>query len=340
MKKLGILLCAALASVSIGCGTSSTPSASSYVARGSSDSWAPHLFTFDEKSKKSTAVSISIPTNAQYVSANRVGNEVVYCASGANGWDIFSMGLDNKETELTTGANACDPVFSPSGKLVAYEVGFLKSDSVIYTMNADGSNQKALYTPAAGTMDMWFPQFSPDGKSLVFYIQVFALSGAQSDRREAPGVHAVWPQSHNRGQQNVRGNVQTPSGTPTTSGWYMQALTDSSPTLVYATNSWWGPATFSGDGKKILMTYFDGTQDNIASVNLDGSGFTPLTTSTDAASFAPVAFGKVILFNHYNPDTAAADLYVMDTTGANQTLVSTSPNNTWQSLVDAYWAND
>jgi Tol biopolymer transport system component len=340
MKKFGIMLCAALASISIGCGTSSAPSAASYVARSSSDSWAPHLFTFDEKSKKSNAVSISIPTNAQYVSANRVGNEVVYCASGANGWDIFSMGLDSKETELTTGANACDPVFSPNGKLIAYEVGYIKSNSLIYTMNADGSNQKALYTPAVGTMDLWFPQFSPDGKSLVFYVWVFAQSGAQSNVREIAGNHSPSPQSHNRGQQAVHGNVQTPSGTPTVSGWYTMALTDSSPTLVYSTNSWWGPATFSADGKKILMTYYDGTQDNIASVNLDGSGFTALTVSTDAASFAPMAFNNFILFNHYNPDTAAADLYVMDTTGANQTLVSTGANNTWQTLVDAYWEND
>jgi Tol biopolymer transport system component len=84
---------------------------------------------------------------------------------------------------------------------------------------------------------------------------------------------------------------------------------------------------------------WDGTQDNIFSVNLDGTALTPLTTSTDTYNFSPVAYKNLILFNRYNSATSSWDIYAMDQNGGNQVLIH-STDNTWETLIDAYWSGD
>ena len=116
-------------------------------------------------------------------------------------------------------------------------------------------------------------------------------------------------------------------------------LHDTAPTLVYAPNSWWGPAVFSHDGTKLLLTMWDGNHDNISSVNLDGSNLTALTTSTDTDNFSPVPYKNVIVFNRYNSDTSSWDIYRMNQDGTNQALVHTTAN-TWETLIDSYWSGD
>ena len=56
---------------------------------------------------------------------------------------------------------------SPDGKTIAF-ASYQSGDLQTYTMNVDGSNQKALFAPEAGTAEQFYPEFSPDGKSLVF----------------------------------------------------------------------------------------------------------------------------------------------------------------------------
>ena len=167
-KKLAITLAIALMIVTIGCGDSKSPLLT-YVARSNSDN-APHLFTLNEAKQQSTAVSISIPTDAYYIAANSDASAVTYCRDADSGYDIFLMGKDGVEKQLTTGADACESVFSPDGKTIAF-VSYQSGDLQIYTMNVDGSNQKVLFAPVAGTAEQSYPEFSPDGKSLVFYIE-------------------------------------------------------------------------------------------------------------------------------------------------------------------------
>ena len=174
-KKLAIALATALMIVTIGCGDSKSPLLT-YVARSNSDN-APHLFTLNEAKQQSTAVSISIPNTAYYVAANSDASAVTYCRNAASGYDIFLMGKDSVEKQLTTGADACESVFSPDGKTIAFISG-QSGDLQTYTMNVDGSNQKALFAPQAGTAEQFYPEFSPDGKSLVFYIET---SGCNCD---------------------------------------------------------------------------------------------------------------------------------------------------------------
>ncbi|MGB9071152.1 MAG: hypothetical protein WCC22_00645 [Terriglobales bacterium] len=118
------------------------------------------------------------------------------------------------------------------------------------------------------------------------------------------------------------------------------ALTDTSPTLVYSPSGYWGPAVYSADGKKLLLSMYDGTCYNISSVNLDGTGLVALTSSTDEDDFSPVPYQSVILFNRFNRSGAGAwDIYVMDQTGGNQTLVH-STADTYEALIETYYSGD
>jgi Tol biopolymer transport system component len=306
MDKLAVIMLAGLLLASTGCGSTSQAPFVTYTSRAGSDNYSPHLYILDPTTRKSSAVGIPIPQNAAFVTFNRGATAVTYCYNGSNGlFDIFFMGTDGKEKQLTTNAFAVEPVFSPDGKTIAY-VSIPGPNFVgVFTMNEDGSNQKPVYLPAANTGAPYFPEFSPDGKSLVFYVQV-----------STPG-----PQP----------------GAPSASGWYRMALTDTLPTLVYATDTYWGPAVYSADGTKLLLTLYDGTRYNISSVNLDGTGLTALTSSTNADNFSPVPFKGQILFNRWNKANSTWDIYAMDQAGTNQAQVVSSTTNTLLYLIDAYF---
>src|ERR1700675_2460676 len=247
MKKLAVTLAAAMIMIIAltGCGTDSTSPLLTYVARASSDSYAPHLFILNATTQQSTAVAIPIPASAFHVASNSDATKVVYTRSDSTGWDIFLMGKDGIEKQLTTGLDAWAPAFSPDGKTIAF-YNYLSSSSSIVTMNLDGSNQKALYGTASGVYS-YYPQFSPDGKSVSFFLYVSGCNCAsqhrQSAAEEASRLHAQ--NSHHA--VPVHASVGAQVATPTT-GWYTIALTATTPTLAYATTSWWGPAVYSGDG--------------------------------------------------------------------------------------------
>jgi Tol biopolymer transport system component len=346
MRKLAVtlstILVIAMVVAATGCGSDSAPaSLLTYTSRGSSDNYAPHLFVLDPSSQKSTAVNIPIPTTALYISANSGATAVTYQRSDNDANDIFLMGTDGSEKQLTTGANAYAPVFSPDGKTIAYFDSSVDGDYQIFTMNADGSSQTALYTAPLGTIDQFYPQFSPDGKSLTFYLLVLDGPGAQVRRGHAVNQRQPWAETRRRpahAKAHNSGHAQIVAG-PTESGWYTMALTDTTPTLVYATEDWWGPASYSADGTKLLFTLYDGVEDNIFSANLDGTGLTALTTNTDTYSFGPVAFQSSILFNRWDSATGYWDIYIMDQAGANQTLV-TSTGSSYETLIDSYWSGD
>jgi Tol biopolymer transport system component len=320
----------------------------SLVTRGSSDDFAPHLFTLDVPSKTTTAVAIPIPTDAEYVSANSTATAVTYCRPDDTGYDIFMMGTDGAEHALTTGAYACESVFSPDGKTIAFVNNPSGDPSTgnfgIFMMNADGTNQNAVFNPALGATvtDSCLPKFSADGKSQVFYISV--SEGPVDRHRQERGSRSPWlralqNRSRKTSNRGIQKSLRPQDVTPTQSGWYTMTIANPSPTLVYATTDWWGPTVFSGDDKHLLMSIYDGTEWNIASVSLDGTGFTQLTTNTDTEDLAPIPYQNAILFNSVNDTNTSWDVYIMDQTGANQVLV-TSTTNEDQDLNDGYWEND
>jgi len=328
MKKLAFALAAALMIAATGCGDSKSPILT-YVARSNSDG-APHLFTLNETTQASTAVSIPIPSDAFDVSPNSDASKVVYTRDGDNGWDIFLMGTDGVEKELTTGADAWAPVFSPDGKTIAF-VGDTNDDQV-YTMGVDGSNITPVFAAAGEEEEM--PAFSPDGKSLVFW--AWSNTASANDRRvEMRQGHPVG-RLHGPGKQQTAHHAVAHVTGFSDDGLYQVGISGSTPTLIYSTDWWWGQPVFTGDGKTVLFTMYDGTEDNVFSVKLDGSGLTPLTTGTDTESISPVAYKNVVLFNRYNSDSSSWDIYVMNPDGSGQTLVH-STADTWEALVDSYF---
>ncbi|MEU4688420.1 hypothetical protein [Actinoplanes sp. NPDC023714] len=73
------------------------------------------------------------------------------------GGDVYTS-KGTTEKRLTTGGTAARPRWSPNGRQIAY-----LNRGQLWTMNADGSNQRRLTTrPAAG------PSWSPDGKWIAF----------------------------------------------------------------------------------------------------------------------------------------------------------------------------
>ena len=335
MKKLAVTLAVAMVIALTGCGTNSKAPLLTYVARASSDSNAPHLFILNATTQTSTAVAIPIPTNAFHVASNSDATKVVYTRYNTTGYDIFLMGKDGIEKQLTTGLDAWAPAFSPDGKTIAF-YSYLSSSSSIVTMNLDGSNQTALYGTASGVYS-YYPQFSPDGKSVSFFLYVSGCNCASQHRQgateEASRLHAH--NSHPAPAVPASAGAQVV--TPTT-GWYTMALTATTPTLAYAVNNWWGPAVYSGDGKKLLTTHYDGTEWNVFSFNLDGTALTPLTASTDTISISAVPNKNLILFSRYNSTNSSSDIYSMDQAGANQTLVSSTASTT-EYLIDSYWGD-
>jgi len=337
MKQLAVTLAAAMMMIIAltGCGTDSKSPLLTYVARASSDSYAPHLFILNPTTQQSTAVAIPIPASAFHVASNSDATKVVYTRNDSTGYDIFLMGKDGVEKQLTTGLDAWAPAFSPDGKTIAF-YNYLSSSSAIVTMNLDGSNQKAVYGTASGVYS-YYPQFSPDGKSVSFFLYVSGCNCASQHRQgateEASRLHA----QNSHPTAAVRASVGAQVATPTT-GWYTMALTGTTPTLAYAVTNWWGPAVYSTDGKKLLTTHFDGTQWNVFSVNLDGTGLTPLTTITDTFSISAVPNKNLILFSRYNSTNSSYDIYAMDQAGANQTLVSSTASTT-EYLIDSYWGD-
>jgi Tol biopolymer transport system component len=343
MNKLALTLAAAMAIAitSTGCGSDSTLPIT-YISRAQSDN-TPHLFTLAGPTATPTAVSIPIPTETWFVASNSNGTAVTYGRSDNAGEDLFLMGTDGTEKPLTTDGESVDSVFSPDGKTIAY-VSLANDNDQIFIMNADGSNPKALYAPTSDTAYAYFPEFSPDGKSVVFFVEV---TNGPAVRTHGPAIAhpAAWPHIQKDRSKNQIRTVTRNSSHPqvaglSDSGWYTMALTDTVPTLVYAASDVWGPAVFSANGKSLLLT-LEGqdTPWNISSVNLDGTGLTALTTSTDQPDFSPVPYKSQILYNRYNNDTGSFDIYVMDQTGANQTLVH-STASTYESLLDAYYSND
>src|SRR5260370_22359281 len=186
MKKLAVTLAAAMMMIIAltGCGTDSTSPLLTYVARASSDSNAPHLFILNPTTQQSTAVAIPIPASAFHVASNSDATKVAYTRNDSTGWDIFLMGKNGIEKQLTTGLDAWAPAFSPDGKTIAF-YNYLSSSSSIVTMNLDGSNQTALYGTASGVYS-YYPQFSPDGKSVSFFLYVSACTCASHHPQGVP----------------------------------------------------------------------------------------------------------------------------------------------------------
>jgi hypothetical protein len=102
------------------------------------------------------------------------GHHIVYVKFSS---DTRTSGLDgiwsydtstNTDTQLTTGNTRFDPVYSPDGTKIAYDVpDDTTGEWQLYIMDADGTNQHLLAGADSGYTDL-YPMWSPDGNRIYF----------------------------------------------------------------------------------------------------------------------------------------------------------------------------
>ncbi len=97
-----------------------------------------------------------------------------YAKEQSLGYDIWKVDLKSKEKSiLTSSMRANYPKFSPDGKSICF-VAHKNSTSQLYTMDLDGKEIKQI-TSNKGDVQIITPEWSPDGRSIVF-----AMSGTDS----------------------------------------------------------------------------------------------------------------------------------------------------------------
>jgi len=102
-----------------------------------------------------------------------------------NVFDIATRTL----TRLTTDpANGMYPSWSPDGTRLAF-MSWRNGPTEVFTMNADGSDQKRLVSmPAGSAID---PRWSPDGTRIVFVNTPVVGAGVQSDTAQETVIYSV-----------------------------------------------------------------------------------------------------------------------------------------------------
>ncbi len=97
------------------------------------------------------------------------GSKLVYNKTPGGRWDIFTYDLDTKkERRLTVGLRGRDPAVSPDGKQIAF-VNNRDGTNSLGLVNIDGTNMRFLTHHNDGTQ-YYAPQWSPDGKKLLFSV--------------------------------------------------------------------------------------------------------------------------------------------------------------------------
>jgi Tol biopolymer transport system component len=216
--------------------------------------------------------------------------------------EIYVMDPDGKNQRNITNSPASEtrPAFSPDGKKIA----FLRDFKGIFVMNPDGSGQTQILDGAsAGFSSITsFPDWSPDGKKIVF-------NGIPKGSPDGADIYVI----------NADGSGLTRLTT--------DPADDSSPC--------WSP-----DGTKIAFSTIRDRVPNevnyeIYVMNADGSNQTRITNNTKfdhSPAFSPD--GTRITFTSRRDDNF--EIYIMNADGSNQTRLTNNPEQD----SDAKWSPD
>lgn len=212
------------------------------------------------------------------------GRRLVYTQVAATTNDLFSIKPDGSGAVNLT--NTPGPTFegaaafAPDGSAIAYHLEDV-TQSDIWRMNADGSGQVNLTN--TGSANEFAPDFSPDGGRIVYQgpgtggedIWVMNADGsAPVNLTNTPGASEFDPAFSPDGRSIV----------------FIRYVTSCE---IFVMSSAGGPATdlsntaafdecdpvFSPDGRKIVYETDDGPQDDVYTMNADGSGQTNITNT-------------------------------------------------------------
>ncbi len=270
-----------------------------------------------------------LTTNAQadYLAISPDGKKVAFDSKQSGGYHINVVNTDGSGLQDLTRnlVSANVPVWSPNGKHIAF-LSLVSGKQQVFVMNADGSNQKALTTTAADHNSVfWAPDskkllytedqgggmwdiftVNSDGSNLVRLTQNQAFNG--SAEYTPDGQQIVFISTRNNQLFQI---------------WIMGA-DGSNPTLL--TNP--GTASDTGfrispDGKRIafLSNRNNNPNTGLYVMNLDGSGFAPVSSSSDyVGSFNWSPDGtKIVCMNGY-------DISVIKVDGSGEANLTNSPN--------------
>lgn len=206
-----------------------------------------------------------------------------------------------------------DGSWSPDGTKVA----FVRQGSNLWVMDRDGQNPHLVDTSTTAFLAV--PEWSPDGTRLsywhvpfsggdghIFVASIGGTSGTDITPTAIADGPALWSADgqHLIFQSKRTGDYDIFKVSP--DGSNPVNLTNRAHDDVGAR---WSP-----DGAKIVFTG-NGT---VTTMNADGTGLTPLTSENDGILEGQASWGSDGKIYYVKSPTAGAQLYVMNSTGANQ----------------------
>jgi len=215
---------------------------------------------------------------------------------------------------IETPLPAVTPMPAPTGKIVyVCQLFSLQAQDQICLMNADGSGQRRITTNDQSRN--FYPSLSPDGQSVVFSsnldgnFKIYEFVLATGQLMKLGDVVGIAPEisPDNRQIVYVRND-----GTDTETIWLMNR-DGTNYHKVYGNG--WDP-TWSPDSAHLLFATMVGSVAQLATINLDGSGFRQLTNLSDFRGRSDwSASGEQIVT--YAGKPWARELFLLDADGSN-----------------------
>lgn len=253
--------------------------------------------------------------------------------------DVFTMNPDGSDvTQLTffsaNGGGTCCAEWSPDGRQLVFGAApDPTSNSQLWLMNADGSNQLMLLGEDSFSEN--FPSFSPDGSQVVFTrctlpdghcaIYRIGVNGsnltALTQYDPNPDINDFVPRYSPNGSSiaflsTTRGGVIVGIYLMNADGSNIRQLT---PSAIEGVNPDWSP-----DGTTIVFwsNFFTPLLSQICTIHPDGAGLTQLTNANNATDLQPSWSPQqnAIVFEQDNLSFTASQLVVITANGSGQNL--------------------
>lgn len=200
----------------------------------------------------------------------------------------------------------------------------------IFTMSSNGSDIKALTKNFDLNIDFYSPKFSPDKNKVAFVVDDFTKSNIYVVDKDGTNLKVVTNDEtffNSKPVWSPNGNFIAYNSVRTDNRLRIVNLQDLSvieSSIAISDLSW---ASWSPDGTKVLFTSAQDGDEEIYSMNANGTGLTKLTNNTfDDSSPKYSPDGNSILFvsNRSGND----DVFVMNSNGQSAVNISNTASNT------------